>query len=209
MTQRPTLHIVDSNSRSRAEQARLGFELGYHSEIYADIAELKLSLPSHGIVLVHDAEDSGLLADVITTLSLAGIWLPVVAMSENAPPSRVVDAIKQGALDYLSLPLTSETLKETISRIDEEAAAHGEARRKMVKARSSIESLSPREREVLDWLSQGNSNKTIARELNISPRTVEVHRASMMNKLGASHAAEAVRLRLEAHIDGKKTAGFA
>ena len=61
--------------------------------------------------------------------------------------------------------------------------------------------LSRREREVLDWLSEGSSNKAIARQLCISPRTVEIHRANMMSKLGARHAAEAVRLRLEAQIE--------
>jgi DNA-binding CsgD family transcriptional regulator len=53
---------------------------------------------------------------------------------------------------------------------------------------------------VLDWLTEGRSNKAIARELDISPRTVEIHRANMMHKLGANHAAEAVRVRLDAQI---------
>jgi DNA-binding CsgD family transcriptional regulator len=70
----------------------------------------------------------------------------------------------------------------------------------MIEARGRIENLSAREREVLDWLAQGSSNKAIARELQISPRTVEIHRANMMAKLGASHAADAVRLRIEADI---------
>ena len=66
--------------------------------------------------------------------------------------------------------------------------------------RSRIDALSVREREVLDWLAMGSSNKAIARELEISPRTVEIHRANMMTKLGANHAAEAVRLKLEANL---------
>ena len=71
----------------------------------------------------------------------------------------------------------------------------------MIEARDRISKLSAREREVLDWLAEGSSNKAIARELEISPRTVEIHRANMMNKLGARHAAEAVRLRLEAKLE--------
>lgn len=71
----------------------------------------------------------------------------------------------------------------------------------MIEARDRIATLSAREREVLDWLADGSSNKVIARELDISPRTVEIHRANMMNKLGANHAAEAVRLKLEAKIE--------
>ena len=67
----------------------------------------------------------------------------------------------------------------------------------MAEARSRIGRLTGREREVLDWLTAGRSNKAIAREMAISPRTVEVHRANMMGKLGARHPADAVRLRLE------------
>ncbi|MBL0922469.1 MAG: response regulator transcription factor, partial [Phycisphaerales bacterium] len=66
-----------------------------------------------------------------------------------------------------------------------------------------LAALTPREREVLDWLAEGSSNKAIARELDISPRTVEIHRANMMTKLGARHAAEAVRLKLEAKLEPK------
>jgi DNA-binding CsgD family transcriptional regulator len=70
----------------------------------------------------------------------------------------------------------------------------------MIEARGRIASLSTREREVLHWLAEGSSNKNIARELDISPRTVEIHRANMMAKLGAKHAAEAVRLRIESDM---------
>jgi DNA-binding CsgD family transcriptional regulator len=63
--------------------------------------------------------------------------------------------------------------------------------------------LSRREREVLEWLSLGCSNKIIARELSISPRTVEIHRANMMTKLGAGHAAEAVRLWLQSGLEAE------
>ncbi|WP_255548125.1 response regulator transcription factor [Erythrobacter ani] len=71
----------------------------------------------------------------------------------------------------------------------------------MIEARGRIANLSVREREVLDWLTEGSSNKVIARRLEISPRTVEIHRANMMHKLGARHAADAVRLRLEAKLE--------
>lgn len=202
MTQRSTLHIVDGSSRSRAEQARLGFENGHHCEIYSDVAELMFSPPDRGIVLARDDDGEGRVDEVLSQLSHAGVWLPVVGTSMDPRPGQVVAAIKAGALDYLRLPLRPERLQEAVARIEREAAAYGAARRKMVEARSRISGLSPREREVLDWLAEGCSNKRIARELHISPRTVEIHRANMMNKLGAHHAAEAVRLRIEAHLEG-------
>ena len=180
----------------------MGFDLGHHCEIYSDARELMTLPPEDGIVLARDDAGEGCAASVLHALGEAGLWIPVVGTSVEPRPGQVVAAIKAGALDYLRLPLRPERLGEMVLRIAREAAAYGVARRKMVEARSRIASLSPREREVLDWLAEGRSNKMIARELHISPRTVEIHRANMMNKLGAHHAAEAVRLRIEAHLDG-------
>lgn len=179
----------------------MGFDLGHHCEVYADIDELLALPPERGMVLARDDDGSGSVGLVLRRLASAGIWLPVVATSIDPRPARVVSAVKAGALDYLRLPLRDYRLSETVRRIDQEAAAYGAARRKMIEARSRLASLSPREREVLDWLAEGRSNKMIARELDISPRTVEIHRANLMVKLGAHHAAEAVRLRIEAHLD--------
>ena len=205
MEQRQTLHIVDGSTRARAAQAHIGFGMGHHCEVYADVAELLASSPESGLVLARDDEDHGTVAVVLRSLASRGIWLPVVGTSVDPRPGRVVAAIKAGALEYLRLPFEFSRLSEAIARIAQEAEAYGAARRKMIEARSRIASLSPREREVLDWLAEGRSNKMIARELEISPRTVEIHRANMMNKLGAHHAAEAVRLRIEAHLDGAQT----
>lgn len=200
MEDRRTLHIVDSSSRARAELARIGFDLGHHAEVYGNLAEFTHRPPRDGIVLLRDDPLSPALDDVIDQLADADIWLPILAMDDDPDTGRVVAAIKAGALEYISLPIDSAYLSRVLSRISEEAKAYGKARRRMIEARNRITSLSNRERQVLDWLSQGSSNKVIARELSISPRTVEIHRANMMSKLGASHAAEAVRLRIEADI---------
>ncbi len=135
---------------------------------------------------------------LLDRLGSAGVWLPVVAASQNPGVDDVVQAIRAGALDYMRLPLSEEEFNRMVAHVMADAGRHAEARRRLVEARQRIGTLSRREREVLEWLSQGCSNKAIARELEISPRTVEIHRANMMDKLGASHAAEAVRLRLEA-----------
>ncbi|WP_246449656.1 response regulator transcription factor [Qipengyuania soli] len=87
-------------------------------------------------------------------------------------------------------------------RINSEAGAFADAHRRMIEARNRIAVLSTREREVLDWLAEGCSNKLIASEMSISPRTVEIHRAKMMSKLGADHVSQAVRLRMEANLEG-------
>lgn len=201
MAQRTILHFIDSSSRHRAEFARLGFILGYHCEVYNDTVEVGLHPPRDGVILARDVRDDGGIAGTIARLNQLGVWLPLIAIEEAPQLDRIVEAIRAGALDYLALPLDPDKLAECLARIQGEIEMQGEARRRMIEARDLIAKLSRREREVLDWLTEGSSNKAIARELQISPRTVEIHRANMMTKLGASHPAEVVRLRLEAKID--------
>lgn len=195
-----TIHFVDPDSRSRAELSRTAFDLGYHAEVYADFGELAMRPLSGGIVVARDDDATGGAARVMRQMADAGICLPLIALADNPRPERVVMAMRAGALDYLSAPLSLAVFDEALSRLGEEAVEYSKARRKLMEARDRIDHLSIREREVLDWLTKGHSNKAIARELDISPRTVEIHRANMMSKLGAKHSAEAVRVRLEAQI---------
>ncbi|MEE4205146.1 MAG: LuxR C-terminal-related transcriptional regulator [Erythrobacter sp.] len=203
MTRKASLHFIDSSSRHRAELARVGFSLGHHSEVYGDMSELSVHPPREGIIIARDTAEEGGVAMLLERLSRLGIWLPLIAVDVQPRPGRIVEAIKAGALDYLSLPLDPERFSRCLTRIEKEAEVFGAQRRRMIEARDRIASLSQREREVLDWLAEGSSNKVIARELDISPRTVEIHRANMMTKLGARHAAEAVRLKLEAKLEPK------
>lgn len=201
MTQRMTLHCIDHDCRTRAELARTALALGHHAEVYAALDELAHHSPDDGIVLARDSAEQGGIERVIAVLAEYGIWLPVVATATMPTTARIVSAIKGGAIDYLVLPVEQQRLAATLDRIAGEAGRQAAERNRVLEARGRIATLSNREREVLEWLSEGNSNKAIARELAISPRTVEIHRANMMNKLGARHAAEAVRLRLEARIE--------
>ncbi len=201
MEDRLILHIVGGDSRSRAEQARLALALGHHAEIYADIGELIDRPPRHGVIVACEETFAMGVERLLDMLGEAGIWLPVVVAAMNPDVDDVVRAIRGGALDFLRLPLEPDEFNRVARQLLADAGRHAEARRRLVDARKRISGLSRREREVLDWLSQGLSNKAIARALEISPRTVEIHRANMMDKLGATHAAEAVRLRLEADYE--------
>lgn len=196
--ERTVLHIIGGESRSRAEQARLAFALGHHAEVYADLAELLDRPPQGGIIVAADAGEEEVARRLIDRLGEHGIWLPVVMVAQDPDIDRVVAAVKAGALDYLALPLEMGMFARRLETILGEAGQHAARRRREVEAQHSIASLSRRERQVLELLSAGCANKEIGRRLEISPRTVEIHRGNMMTKLHAGHPADAVRLWLDA-----------
>ena len=200
MTGRTTLHILAPSSRLRSAVAQTGFALGHHCEVYADIAELAVRPPAEGIMLVRDEEAGRGVSGLLERLPTLGIGLPVVAFAPKPSRTRIVAAIRGGALDYLAEPVDGPALDRSIATLLPEIDAYTEARRRMIEARERIANLSPRERDVLDRLAEGIGNKGIAEALAISPRTVEIHRSNMMAKLGADHAAGAVRMRLESGL---------
>lgn len=197
-----SVHFVEPEMQMRAELAGIGLSLGYHCEIYCDFSEIAKYPPRSGIIVVRDCPELGGIGSVLDRLTTLGISLPVVAMDFEPTPSQVVKAIKEGALDFLVLPLRAERLAGCLAKIADEVELVSEERRRKIYAQRQLAALSPREREVLNGVTNGGSNKEIARQLQISPRTVEIHRANMMQKLGLRHAVEAVRLKLES---GSKT----
>ncbi|HTN13717.1 MAG TPA: LuxR C-terminal-related transcriptional regulator [Sphingomonadaceae bacterium] len=196
-----TIHFVERDIKARAEGARLALALGYHAEVYASLDEIAKHPPREGVLIVRDDELPGGPAEILRVLDMLSISLPLVIASEDASVSRIVEAVSLGALDYLLLPIDEEAFAAMLCRISLRAPAQARARRQTIEAREKIGGLSEREREVLELLVGGGSNKLIARELEISPRTVEIHRANMMEKLGAKHVAEAVRLYLDARLE--------
>jgi FixJ family two-component response regulator len=200
---RHRLHIVDGDSRRRAQLARIAHELGHHAEVYSNLEELAARPLHEGILVVHDLpdrDDAGEAAETLALLEDAGVWLPVILADERPTTDQVVEGIKQGALDFIELPCREERLVTALNRVAQEAATQATMHRRMLAARERIAMLSRREREVLDCLAEGHSNKEIARALGISARTVEIHRANMMAKLDANHVAEAVRMQIEARL---------
>ena len=201
MTKRQIIHFIDRDSRMRAELARAAYDLGHHAEVYADFEELLRHPPREGIIVARDEDERGGIATMLGQLTRRGIWLPAIAVSEKPDPDLVVRAMKGGALDFLSLPIAAPQLGASLDRVAQEAVDFERERRRRIEAREKIERLSRREREVVELLVEGHSNKEIARILGISPRTVEIHRANMMKKLAVSHVAEAVRLSIEAGLE--------
>ncbi|MFL0669916.1 MAG: response regulator transcription factor [Erythrobacter sp.] len=194
------IHVVEQCPRLRAEISRAIFQIGCHCEIYSDASELIEYKPRSGIIFIRDGICDHRVANFIGDFIRMGIWLPVIAMDIAPQTDRVVEAIKGGALDYITLPLDPVSFAGTLDCVKQVADSLAQSRRRVLEARQLLETLSVREREVLNLLTLGSCNKDIARQLEISPRTVEIHRANMMSKLRARHAAEAVRIKIEADV---------
>lgn len=190
--------LVDGELRRRAAISHLLSSAGIHVEPFENVDELAGRWPHSGIVLIEDTE--GAIAAVMESMVGAGSWLPVIAFAEQPQTKRVVNAILEGAIDYVGWPFTDGAFVETLETADARAASLGSARLREAVARSRIERLTRREREVLSGVANGHSNRLIAERLAISPRTVEIHRANMLTKIGANHTSEAIRIAIEAAL---------
>lgn len=139
--------------------------------------------------------------DVLKALNAQGGSAPVIMISGSADIPMAVDAIRHGALDFIEKPFDPETIVTRVREALDRTGARVEASERAEAATNLIpgsETLTPREREVLGLISGGQSNKEAGRRLGISPRTIEVHRARIMEKLGAKNAADLVRIVLSA-----------
>ncbi len=190
--------LIDSDMRRRASVSHGLSPLGIHVEPFETMAELVANWPRSGIVLIHD--DPGAISELIRKMAESWEWFPIVAFHESPETPRIVQAILDGAIDYVSWPFDPSSLAETLANAEARAQGLGTARMREAMARSRIERLTEREREVLGWVANGMSNRLIGEKLAISPRTVEIHRANMLNKLGAHHTSEAIRIAIEAEL---------
>lgn len=198
MTERNTLHIVDSNWVSRAHLARLAENAGLHAETYSSAEELVAYAPSDGLVISHDNPPATAVTSLIEAISKAGRWLPVIAVSDQLESGAIVKAMRAGALDYLPIPRQVAPLSAAIARSAAEVDMRRARQSRAAAAQQRISQLTERERQILDLVATGATNKVMARELGISPRTVEVHRLNMMNKLGCVNSVDAARVNFEA-----------
>lgn len=195
--------LVDGDTRRRAAISHYLSGRGIHVEPFETVTELSGHWPRQGLILVHDVEET--IPSLTQRLVQSGTWLPVVAFAEQPPSRRIVNAILAGAIDYIAWPFDDTELTLTLETAPARAENVGHAKLREAVARSRIERLTPRERAVLGGMAAGLSNRAIAEQLTISPRTVEIHRANMLSKIGATHTSEAIRIAIEASLGSTNT----
>ncbi|OCC24180.1 hypothetical protein MB02_07905 [Croceicoccus estronivorus] len=200
MNHRRNVYIVDDDSGSRMSAAVFLKSLGFEPSPFASGHDFLKNIHERqpGCVLLElcMAGLDGL--DVLDRMGDTRLELPVVMMSDNGDIASALRAIKKGALDFLEKPLTREALiealREVFDRLENRLASRGERER----ALALMESLTRRERQVLQKLGDGLSNKAIAFELGISTRTVEMHRANLMRRLKVRSLPEAMAIVFQA-----------
>jgi FixJ family two-component response regulator len=194
----PLIHVVDDDSAMRDSLGWLLESAGYRIALHAS-AECFLQSADidRGACVVLDVRmpgSSGLA--VQETLIERNVTLPIIFVTGHGDVPMAVHAIKRGAVDFIEKPFNDDALLALISSTvkSHERVQAARAARGVVAAR--LATLSPREREVMDCVIAGKLNKIIADELGISIKTVEVHRARVMQKLGVSSVAELVQAML-------------
>ena len=139
--------------------------------------------------------------DVQQAMNEHGITLPVIIMTGHGDVPIAVQAMKAGAVDFIEKPFEKSVLVNALENARARLESGASARRNEQEAQTIINGLTVREREVLQGLAKGHPNKTIAYDLGISPRTVEVHRANVMAKMGVRSLSDALRIAFAAGIE--------
>lgn len=200
MGDKRVIHLVDDEEAIRKSAGFMLRTSGYSVQSYASGTEF-LKVARHaeiGCVLldVRMPDMDGL--QVQAELARRGIIMPIIVLTGHGDVSIAVQAMKAGAIDFLEKPFEKARLLEAIersfARIERANAEVSEESEAVVR----IAALTPREQEVLEGLAQGLPNKTIAYDLGVSSRTVEVHRASLMTKLGVHSLSGALRIAFAA-----------
>jgi two-component system, LuxR family, response regulator FixJ len=195
-----TIHVVDDDAAVRRSLELLLGSMGFITVSYAAPDSFLLAAPglTDGCVLL-DVKMPGVGGlEVQAMLKAIGFALPIIVITGQGDIQTAVRSMKAGAFDFLEKPYEDEAL---LSAIEAAFAAtpHGHDQQTL-DAVQRIAELRPREREVLEALVAGASNKVIAFDLGLSVRTVEVHRARMMDRLGTHQLAEAIRLAVLATL---------
>lgn len=195
---KPVIYIVDDDDGMRRALTLLITTIGYQPVAFAKpgefLAKYDPAQPGCLVLDVRMPEMSGL--EVQQHLNKAGSMLPVILVSGHGDIPMAVQAMKDGAFDFLQKPFRDQELIDRINGALKLDAQNRESVDRLADLKGRQESLTPREHEVLALVVDGKANKVIAIDLGLSERTVEIHRANVMEKMGARSVAHLVKMHL-------------
>lgn len=201
---RPTVFIVDDDEQIRLSCEALVRQAGLCSEQYSSahafLDAYDTTRPGCLVLDVRMPDMSGL--QLQQELNRRGAVIPVIFITGVAEVPEAVEAMQHGAFDFLQKPISAQGLLDRLHRalaFDAATRASLMERRKM---QARFDSLTDREREILSLVLEGLSNKEAAARMKLSARTVEIHRASLLRKVGARNTAHLVRMAMELRAPG-------
>ncbi|MGU7774401.1 response regulator transcription factor [Burkholderia sp. MR1-5-21] len=201
----PIVYIVDDDNGMRTSLAWLLESVGIRSEGFANaadfLARFDATIPACLVLDVRMPETSGF--DVQAELNARGATLPVIFVSGHGDIPMSVRALQNGAIDFVEKPYNSQQMLERVQRAIKLAQQRHAAGQRHRELRQRLGALTAREKEVLRGVIDGKGSKQIASDLSISVKTVDVHRASIKEKLGAASIAALVRDVLAVWGDGE------
>lgn len=188
--------IIDQDYTRRARLTHALLAVGRHVEPFENFREFAAIRPDRQVLLVHDEHTQ--LRDVLRFCEDEGLRVAALAYAHNINPHFVVDAVKLGVFDYYAWPLDPVGLNSAIDSCIRSAEARWERTQRTAEAKKLVNLLTKREKQVLECLVSGLSNRLIAERFSISTRTIELHRSHIIHKMAASNSADSVRIALEA-----------
>ena len=192
------VHVIDDDDALRDSLRFLLTSAKFHVETYESATAFLAALPQiKGGCIVTDVRMPRLSGiELLRRLKSMSIDLPVIVMTGHGDIALAVDAMKDGAIEFLEKPFDDEVLLKAVRVALDRYGIEAKKEAEKAQIRERLDSLSQREREVLEGLVAGHPNKIIASDLKISPRTVEIYRAHVMIKMNADSLSDLVRMSL-------------
>ena len=192
----PTVFVIDDDAAVRKAVSRLLRSAGIAVAVFASprefLAQYDPDMPGCLVLDLAMPDINGL--QLQTTLGMKGCTLPIIFLTGHGDVSKSVQAMKQGAFDFLSKPAKDKDLLTAVRAAIERDTVARREQAKLSEIRARLDTLTPREREVLEHVVSGKLNKQIAGDLGITEATVKMHRAHVMAKMKVQSVAELARL---------------
>ena len=194
----PTVYVVDDDDGMRRALDTLLSTVGYKTAVFSRpsefLANFKVDSPGCLVLDIRMPDMSGL--ELQQHLNRIGSMLPVIFITGHGDVPMAVQAMKEGAFEFIQKPFRDQDLLDRINHALKQDVEIRNTVARRAEVLHRLESLTPRERQVMDLVVDGAANKVIAIDLDLSERTVEIHRAKVMEKMGARSVAHLVKLHL-------------
>ena len=202
----PTVFVVDDDESFRRSVRWLLASVNLKAALFASAQDfLRVVRPGETGCLVTDVRMPGMSGlDLQRTMAEREIRLPVIVMTAHGDVDMAVRAMKDGAMDFIQKPFNDQVFLDLVQRAIAASVEAEQARLRQVELRLRLDQLTPREREVLDLIAEGKTNRAIADVLAISEKTVEAHRSKVMEKSGAKSLAELLKIVMALNPDQGK-----